>query len=396
LVTIEQSVEAKNLYDELKSQESVANKLGISRHQVKKRLDFYYSNPESIVYRNAIENGIDYNSVKFSWIKNEEVSMFWKREDDPSFTYFDKRHEIIEEMKKHAPTYPKIQRSIKTGNYCLIIDPADIHVNKLALAKETGKDYNINIAVDTVYEAVKNLVRTASNSYEIDEIIFVIGNDVLHTDDHRGNTTSGTPQDYEAPWWLAYQFAKQLYIKCIELFLPIAPVYIVYCPSNHDWKVGQYLADSLYSWFHNQPDVRFGFDQNNISMLHRKYVVYGNNLIGFTHGDGAKLQDLSNIMQYEAREEWGKTKFAYFYTHHLHHKMTHINNQMVEKDYVGVTVLRSNSMSEPNNSVYIETIRSPSSPDGWHHRNGYINNTAIEAFVHHTEKGQVARFVEYT
>ena len=27
--------------------------------------------------------------------------------------------------------------------------------------------------------------------------------------------------------------------------------------------------------------------------------------------------------------------------------------------------------------VYIETVRSPSSPDGWHSRNGYVNNSHL-------------------
>jgi hypothetical protein len=43
-------------------------------------------------------------------------------------------------------------------------------------------------------------------------------------------------------------------------------------------------------------------------------------------------------------------------------------------------------------SVCVETLRSPSGADSWHHRNGYQHAPkAIEGFIHHPEHGQVAR-----
>ena len=97
--------------------------------------------------------------------------------------------------------------------------------------------------------------------------------------------------------------------------------------------------------------------------------MYGKNLIGTTHGDGAKFQDLPLLMAQEASEHWSETKHRYVYTHHVHHKTS--------KDFVGVTV---------------ESLRSPSGTDSWHHRNGYQHNPkAVEGFIHSKEFGQVAR-----
>ncbi len=60
---------------------------------------------------------------------------------------------------------------------------------------------------------------------------------------------------------------------------------------------------------------------------------------------------------------------ALFYTHHVHHK--------VAKDLIGCTV---------------ESLRSPSVSDSWHHRNGYTGSVeAVEAFIHHPKHGQIAR-----
>jgi len=41
--------------------------------------------------------------------------------------------------------------------------------------------------------------------------------------------------------------------------------------------------------------------------------------------------------------------------------------------------------------VTVESLRSPSPADSWHHRNGYISTAAVEAFVHSKKHGQVAR-----
>ena len=57
----------------------------------------------------------------------------------------------------------------------------------------------------------------------------------------------------------------------------------------------------------------------DVSISHRKYFKYGSSLIGTTHGDGAKTNDLPLLMAQESNE-WANTKHRYFYTHHVHHK----------------------------------------------------------------------------
>jgi hypothetical protein len=103
-------------------------------------------------------------------------------------------------------------------------------------------------------------------------------------------------------------------------------------------------------------------------MKHRKYIQYGDNVLGFTHGDGAKEKDLPLLMAHEAGQMWMSTH-KYIYTHHVHHKSA--------KDYMGVCV---------------ESLRSPSGTDSWHHRQGFQHSPkAIEGYIHSPINGQVAR-----
>jgi hypothetical protein len=146
--------------------------------------------------------------------------------------------------------------------------------------------------------------------------------------------------------------------------MQVAPVHVVFNPSNHDYTNGFFLADAISAWFRNAEDVTF-----DVSISHRKYYQYHNNLIGTTHGDGAKENDLPLLMANEASKGWSETKHKYIYIHHKHHKWS--------KDIMNVT---------------LEGMRSPSEADSWHHRNGYQHSPrAIEGFIHHKIHGQVAR-----
>lgn len=266
------------------------------------------------------------------------------------------------------PNKPKTIGRVNTDDikqddeHLLMIDPADIHIGKLAESFETGEDYNNQIAVQRVREGVEGILHKA-RGFRVDKILFVGGNDILHIDTPRRMTTSGTPQDTDGMWYSNFLIAKQLYIEVLSRLLQVADVHFVYNPSNHDYTHGFFLADVIQTYFRDCSNITF-----DCSIAHRKYFVYGENLIGTAHGDGGKTQDLPLTMAHES-PDWSSCKHKYFYIHHFHHK--------VSKDYMGVCV---------------EALRSPSGTDSWHHRNQYQHAPkAIEGFIHHPKFGQIAR-----
>ena len=306
--------------------------------------------------------GIDPETVGVYWHKGKQFSILSNIATKP-FIYDDFKDDFISEISKWSPNYPKISREKITDGHCMLFDPADIHVGKLCSSFETGEDYNSQIAVKRVLDGMNGIIQKA-NGFNIDKIIFIAGNDILHTDNPRRQTTSGTPQDTDGMWYENFITAKRLLVDIIETLVQIADVEVVYNPSNHDYMSGFMLLDSVSSWFKNHENVMFKSD-----MSHRKYSVYGENLIGTTHMDGAKVADLPLLMAHEASAWWAECKHRYIFGHHVHHKSG--------KDYM---------------SVNVETLRSPSGTDSWHHRNGYQHSPkAVEAFIFHKNHGQVAR-----
>jgi hypothetical protein len=315
------------------------------------------------VAKHAKERGIDFNAITEYWDKTKEYSLRVRPE---VVQLRDICTELIEEMKDYAPSYKTIQHAPCNDPHLLIIDPADIHIGKLATAFETGEEYNSEIAVQRVREGVEGILQKSSG-FDIEQIVLVIGNDILHIDTPKRTTTSGTPQDTDGMWYDNFLKAKSIYVEVIERLMQKANVHIIFNPSNHDYMTGFFLADTIGVWFRNCENVTF-----DISIAHRKYYTYGLNLIGTTHGDGAKHQDLPLLMANESKD-WSETKFRYVYIHHIHHKSS--------KEYQGVTV---------------ESLRSPSGTDSWHHRNGYQHSVkAIEGYLHHKAHGQIARFTHY-
>ena len=268
---------------------------------------------------------------------------------------------------KHLWHEIKNDEGKKIGNdndsYLLVVDPADIHIGKLASAFECGEAYNNQIAVKRVLDGVRGLLDKA-RGFNIDKILFIGGNDILHIDNPKRTTTSGTPQDTDGMWHTNFLIAKQLYVDVIEILLTVADVHFDFNPSNHDYTNGFFLAQVVETHFRLCENITF-----NTSIAHRKGFQYHNNFIGTTHGDGAKMDLLPMLFTQENTKMWCDTKHRYIYTHHVHHKTS--------KDYIGVT---------------IESLRSPSGTDSWHHRNGYEHAPkAVEGFIHSKENGQVAR-----
>lgn len=312
------------------------------------------------------ENDVNIKDVRHGWLKSKGASLaFTNKQFEPKeeqeFNIL--KNQILDEARAYSPKYKPFKYEQSKSSHLLVVDPADIHIGKLSRSFETGEEYNQQIAVQRVKDGVNGILNKTIH-FGVDQILFIIGNDVLHTDNPRRMTTSGTPQDTDGMWYDNFMIAKKLYIDVIEQLMQISNVCVIYNPSNHDYTHGFFLAQLIETHFRNCENVIFQVD-----LSHRKAFRYHNNLIGTTHGDGAKESNLPLLLAQEFSNFWASTEHRYIYTHHIHHKTS--------KDYIGVT---------------IESLRSSSGADSWHHRNGFQHAPkAIEGYIHDKQHGQIAR-----
>lgn len=389
--------QAAHLKEQGHTRAEIASIMGITQRQVKSRLYAWRKwqrLPDNVQERLRGRGYDDVRGLRDGWIIDKRADgtgeslrfVLGDQEQDVSDA-IDLACQAMSERSPIValPVYPK-------GEHMMVISPADIHMGKLAELMETGEAYDMEIAERRVKEGVAGLLEKGK-AWGIEVITINTGNDSLHVDNNRATTTSGTPQSVTGSIFGMFDAMFKTWVWVIEQSAEVAPVHVVFDPSNHPWVSDWMLNRAVMAWFKNDERVTFDVKMNDIR--HRKYQVYGCNLIGYAHGDGGKDKDLPNTMQYECREWWGKTQRGYWIIKHKHHKdakTVGLSGYHQEKDHAGVTVIKSGDMDLSKN-VSVEIVRSPSGTDGWHDRNQYVGAIkAVEAFIFHSERGQVARF----
>jgi hypothetical protein len=240
-----------------------------------------------------------------------------KKTVDPKF-----KEELISEIKSLARPTAKAKRANFTPTTGKLVEAniSDFHLGKLCWDKETGEDYDLKIAARIFEEAIAYNIETLKGVSGIEKIVFPVGNDFYHTDNHRNTTTAGTPQDADSRFQKMFQVGARLILDAINDLKEIAPVDVVVVAGNHGRASEEILGSVINAYFSKDKNVTI--DDN---FLPRKYYRYGNNLIGYLHGDGVKLPQLPILMATEAAEHWGKTKYRYVNMGHFHHTKVYID-----------------------------------------------------------------------
>lgn len=381
----------------------IASKLGISVSSVKARLErarkWMKLDPE-IQDRLKGKGYTDIAGLHSGWLidkdKNgdgESLYFFIGRDEDNVTKFVDAVSDSLADYKPldRKLFAPRINTGSK-GDKLLVLDLADVHFGKLCVAEETGYTYNVDVARHRVIEGTRALLRRAEG---VGRILFVMGNDILHTDNGK-TTTSGTPQDSDGSYFTAWRAAQHASIDAIAECASVAETDLLHCMSNHDWRSGWALSQTISAAMSGHEGVRA--TPYNLSERHRKYYGYGRNGAMFTHADGAKEESLTSLFLREAKNMVSQTDLLYAYLHHFHHKKRSrrgIDVFQSEKDHTAFTQVNMGASRVEGVDMMAEYVRSPSDPDGWHDRNGYINRQAVEAFEHCPHDGQITRFTEW-
>lgn len=333
------------------------------------------------------EHNLPFDKWKMWWYKVPNHSICFQNQEviEQEQRMFD---DFLERVKKRGPKSKKSPLPTKT----LAIPSAyDTHIGKHCQLIRTGNEYTPEKAVRQVREGVQSLM-AMTKPFGVSDILLPMGNDIIHVDSNSYTSTSGTPQDSYGSVESQMLLAAELYIGLITEMAENYNVWLAHVHSNHDRVSGWAVSRIVAAHFNNHPRVRW--TEEGLSQQHRKYFVYGDNLIMLHHGE-AKEEKLMGVIEAEARKAVSETKRTYVYQGHVHHKQTNrrgINTENVEKDHSAITTMKSGNGAE--NRMHVETVRSPSPADDWHSRSLYSNMPAVEVFLH-DEHAQFARFTHW-
>ena len=298
--------------------------------------------------------------------KNELYTKFenkkWKQIKKNAERYQNFEYEILNEFRDIISTtklsVTKLQMNESGHDYSLIVSPTDLHWGKFGWVDEVGEQYDFDEAKKRLMEKTSELVSRLPSRPE--QIILSTGSDWFHVDTDSGTTTKGTPQDMCGSPAQILMTGCEMAREHIDLLRQVAPVKVVFMPGNHDRMSAIALMMYLSAVYENVEDCEV-----IVSPSTRQYVEYGNNLLGFTHGDGAK--NLVELMSCEKRELWGSCEHHIWFHGHLHHRKV-----------------------TENKGAMIIQLPSLAGHDRYHARQGYTTSKAgLAAHIIDKEKGLI-------
>lgn len=260
--------------------------------------------------------------------------------------------EFFQEQKPlPKPRLKAIPKAQQDGQV-LVFGLHDAHIGMYAWGSETGADFNVDIAVNRVYNAIDDMMRELKH-YKINKIVAPIGGDFLHFDSVKQRTVEGQHDlDVDTRFARAYLAGLKCLTYLVERALEIAPsVQLTYVKGNHDASTGFGLITALAQRFFN--DSRVEFDLRAAS---RKCFLYGRTLLAFDHGSHAKPDRLALAILTEYPEMAGRAVCREIHVGHKHQR----------KDTVFHGVLSSNG-------VLIRMNPSLCSADAWHYERAFTS-----------------------
>lgn len=238
----------------------------------------------------------------------------------------------------------------------------DPHFGMYAWKDEAGADFDSDIAERLTKGAIDRLVASTPDA-EVG-VVIPLG-DLMHADDSKNRTPqSGNTLDVDTRHQKVMRVALRAIKHCIYRALEKHKSVIVrIVKGNHDPQASFAIALALSEHFCNNERVVV-----DLSPSAFWFFKFGKVLLGVTHGDTAKGRDLLGVMAADRPEDWGQTKFRYFFHGHLH--------ESGKKEMPGLLV---------------EWFRTLAPADAWAAGEGYRSGRDMCAIVFHKNFGEVER-----
>lgn len=238
----------------------------------------------------------------------------------------------------------------------------DAHVGLMAWNKDASEDYDLKIGATRLRECAGRLISQSPPSKTA--IILNLG-DWQHTDDAKNMTPrSGNLLDVDGRYFKVLTTGIQLMMDIIELALQKHEKVIVRnLPGNHDPHSSVALTVALGAFYAKNKRVTIEQDPSDFF-----FYRFGSTLIGANHGHKMRADRMAMSMAVRRREDWGQTKFHYFYFGHIHHET-----------------------AKEVGDVRCESFQTLAAKDAHAHSSGYNSGQSITSITIDKKAGEIGR-----
>lgn len=293
------------------------------------------------------------------------IKQQWVKTDLPKQEFLEAFNEAISNIATSIQPLTTINSPsvLLNDNLATLYISNDIHFGALMDGAESGKDWDTEIASNTIREAFDHLFSLSPNSKV--GIIADLG-DLLEVNDSRNMTPkSGNILAVDSRFYKILRTAYEAFIYAIQRALEKHEfVYFYNIGGNHDEIPAIAVREVIRVAFANNPRVIVDDAPSNI-----KYHQHGKVLLQFAHGHAMKMQRAGETMANDMQHIFSETKFRFSHMGHSHRDAVYDS-----------PVCR------------VESHRNIAPLNHYAHEHGYrTNGNTMKAITYHTERGEVSR-----
>lgn len=320
-----------------------------------------YSPPHDMT--KTVPDGFNVKGVSTYYDKDGKAAGQWVKSAIDSKRQSEIMRAAAEAMSSEMPRLEAIRAPAATNaDLCNLYTLTDCHVGMLSWAKESGEDWDLSIAEDTLVGCFEQMIAAAPHARI--GIVNQLG-DWLHYDGLTAVTPlHGNILDADGRFSKMVAVSIRILRRVIDLaLLRHEVVHLIMAEGNHDMASSVWLRHMFKALYENEP--RISVNDNELP-----YYVYqhGKTMLAFHHGHLSKLGQLPLFFAAQYPEMWGATTKRYVHTGHRHHKD--------EKEHPGITVVQHPTLA---------------AKDAYAARGGWLSEREATAMTYHSKFGLVAR-----
>jgi hypothetical protein len=243
---------------------------------------------------------------------------------------------------------------------CYVI--TDYHMGMLSWKPETGDDWDLKMAEELI---IKWFAQAIIQSPDSNTAVFAQMSDFLHFDGMDAVTPASKHLlDVDTRFAKVVRSAIRVLRIVIDMLLQKhQKVHIIMADANHDPVSQIWLREWFSVLYENEPRITVDKSPNPYNAYE-----FGKTALFFHHGHKRKVTNVSEVFAGQFREMFGRTKYAYAHTGHLHHIDVKENNLMI-----------------------VEQHRTLAPADAYSARGGWRTGRDAKVITYHKDFGEVSR-----
>lgn len=354
----------------LGSQRAVAREFGVGSTSVdraiaslKKKAALQGWSPEHGMLH-VVPDGFNVKGTSTLYDADGKPKLQWVKSSSNDARRFEMMREAIDALKEEIPRLKPLN-TFQQGNEslcnCYVI--TDFHLGMLAWSDEThGDDWDVDIAEDLLVRWFEQAIAQSPNAKTA---VFAQMSDFLHFDGMDAVTPASKHLlDADTRFSKLVRVAIRVLRKVIDMMLiKHETVHVKMLDANHDPVSQIWLREWFSVLYENEPRITVDTTPNPYNAYE-----FGNTALFFHHGHKKKISEISKVFVGMYREMFGRTKYAYAHTGHLHSKDVKEDQLMI-----------------------VEQHRTLSPNDAYAARGGWLSGRDAQCITYHKEFGEVSR-----